>query len=123
MTDLSFLNEKQLLVAGELERNVLLLASAGTGKTNTLSCRIGNILEDSLETLLRAAENSPFRERSALPALCFGCSYQSFCGGGCKRMRAAVMCSGNDTFCGYQAFLNSTGKDLRQIARQQRLSC
>lgn len=85
--------------------------------------RIGNILEDSLETLLRAAENSPFRERSALPALCFGCSYQSFCGGGCKRMRAAVMCSGNDTFCGYQAFLNSTGKDLRQIARQQRLSC
>lgn len=48
MTDLSFLNEKQLLVAGELERNVLLLASAGTGKTNTLSCRIGNILERGL---------------------------------------------------------------------------
>ena len=40
-----FLNEKQRQVVQELDRNVLLLASAGTGKTNTLSCRIVNILE------------------------------------------------------------------------------
>ncbi len=43
--DFGFLNEKQRQVVQELERNILLLASAGTGKTNTLSCRIVNILE------------------------------------------------------------------------------
>lgn len=43
--DFDFLNEKQRQVVNELDRNILLLASAGTGKTNTLSCRIVNILE------------------------------------------------------------------------------
>lgn len=38
------LNAKQLAVAQELDKNILLLASAGTGKTNTLSYRIVNIL-------------------------------------------------------------------------------
>ncbi|SHH89945.1 3'-5' exonuclease [Clostridium grantii] len=38
------LNEKQLEVINELERNIMLLASAGTGKTDTLSKRIANII-------------------------------------------------------------------------------
>lgn len=38
------LNEEQALVINELEKNILLLASAGTGKTNTLSHRISNII-------------------------------------------------------------------------------
>ena len=42
------LNEKQSLVANELKRNIHLLASAGTGKTNTLAHRIKNILEQGL---------------------------------------------------------------------------
>ncbi len=43
--DFAFLNAKQRQTVQELDRNILLLASAGTGKTNTLSCRIVNILE------------------------------------------------------------------------------
>ena len=39
-----FLNKEQTLVVNELEKNILLLASAGTGKTNTLSSRISNII-------------------------------------------------------------------------------
>ncbi|WP_288221140.1 3'-5' exonuclease [uncultured Clostridium sp.] len=39
------LNEEQALVINELEKNILLLASAGTGKTNTLSHRISNIID------------------------------------------------------------------------------
>lgn len=39
------LNEKQSIVVETLSDNILLLASAGTGKTNTLSHRIYNILE------------------------------------------------------------------------------
>lgn len=38
------LNDKQELLANELERNIILLASAGTGKTDTLSKRIANII-------------------------------------------------------------------------------
>ena len=39
------LNKKQQQVIEELDRNILLLASAGTGKTNTLSERVKNIIE------------------------------------------------------------------------------
>lgn len=46
--DFTMLNAKQRLVAENLQENILLLASAGTGKTNTLSCRIANILEKQL---------------------------------------------------------------------------
>ena len=39
------LNKEQALVVNELEKNILLLASAGTGKTNTLSSRISDIIK------------------------------------------------------------------------------
>ena len=39
------LNAKQRQVAQELDKNILLLAAAGTGKTNTLAWRVVNILE------------------------------------------------------------------------------
>jgi DNA helicase-2/ATP-dependent DNA helicase PcrA len=39
------LNDKQQLLVEELERNIILLASAGTGKTDTLSKRIANIID------------------------------------------------------------------------------
>lgn len=42
------LNEQQQKAVQELERNVLLLAPAGTGKTNTLAVRIGRILQKKL---------------------------------------------------------------------------
>jgi DNA helicase-2/ATP-dependent DNA helicase PcrA len=38
------LNAQQRQVAEKLNENILLLAPAGTGKTNTLACRIANIL-------------------------------------------------------------------------------
>ena len=41
-----FFNKDQEIVIKELESNVLLLASAGTGKTNTLSYRVANILKN-----------------------------------------------------------------------------
>jgi len=42
--DFSELNEQQRQAVEELSANILLLAPAGTGKTNTLACRIANIL-------------------------------------------------------------------------------
>ena len=46
-----FLNKEQTLVVNELEKNILLLASAGTGKTNTLSSRISNIISTKKQKL------------------------------------------------------------------------
>ena len=39
------LNKEQAIIVNELKENILLLASAGTGKTNTLSYRISNIIK------------------------------------------------------------------------------
>ena len=39
------LNAQQELVVHELDRNLLLVASAGTGKTNTLAYRVAHILD------------------------------------------------------------------------------
>ena len=47
MINLNF-NEEQLSVINEVNRNILLLASAGTGKTNTLSYRISNLIENKI---------------------------------------------------------------------------
>ena len=43
--DTSVLNAKQMEVVNELNRNILLSASAGTGKTNTLIYRIAAIID------------------------------------------------------------------------------
>ncbi|WP_300383353.1 3'-5' exonuclease [Clostridium sp.] len=40
-------NKEQEIVIKELEENILLLASAGTGKTNTLAYRVANILKNN----------------------------------------------------------------------------
>lgn len=39
------LNREQLTVINELSENIMLLASAGTGKTETLARRVANIIE------------------------------------------------------------------------------
>ena len=39
------LNEEQKLLVNEYDKNILLLASAGTGKTDTLSKRVAGIIE------------------------------------------------------------------------------
>ncbi|EPY2278284.1 3'-5' exonuclease [Clostridium sporogenes] len=47
MLDIYF-NDKQQKVIDTLNKNILLLSSAGTGKTKTLSSRIGNIIDKNL---------------------------------------------------------------------------
>ncbi len=75
--DLSALNPDQQKVANTLDRNLLLLAPAGTGKTDTLSMRIAHILERKLaapeEILCLTFTNKACREmtervEAALPA-------------------------------------------------------
>lgn len=46
-SELEKLNEKQRYVVDEIDKNILLLASAGTGKTNTLALRISNIINQN----------------------------------------------------------------------------
>ncbi|NFJ24581.1 helicase [Clostridium botulinum] len=44
-----YLNDKQKKVINTLDKNILLLSSAGTGKTKTLSMRIGKIIAKDLD--------------------------------------------------------------------------
>ena len=51
MSDIQFVrNEKQLQVIQELNRNILLTAGAGTGKTDTLSDRVAYIIDQGQAT-------------------------------------------------------------------------
>lgn len=63
------LNTEQQQVVNELERNVLLIASAGTGKTNTLACRVAHILQ----------------EQGEVPMLCM-----TFTNKACKEMKERI---------------------------------
>jgi len=65
------LNDKQKQAVDELSRNIILLASAGTGKTNTVAVRIANII----------AEN----KAAADEILCL-----TFTNRACKEMRARI---------------------------------
>ena len=54
------LNQEQALVVNELENNILLLASAGTGKTNTLSSRISNIIKSNKAKAMKGSYSNVF---------------------------------------------------------------
>ena len=43
------INREQQRVIDEVEQNILLLASAGTGKTNTLAYRVAHLIEGGYE--------------------------------------------------------------------------
>ena len=46
------INREQQRVIDEVEQNILLLASAGTGKTNTLAYRVAHLIEDDFARLV-----------------------------------------------------------------------
>lgn len=83
--------------------------------------RLGNLGEEPLRKILASPQYVAFREREHIrPRLCGTCPYLRFCGGNCKRMQAQICCSGEDTFCGYRAFLDENRNALTQIAMEQR---
>ncbi|MGL5576947.1 MAG: 3'-5' exonuclease [Sarcina sp.] len=84
------LNEKQSMVANTLDRNIFLVAPAGTGKTNTLSERVFNIIDKKLaneEQILcitftnKAAKEMKDRIEKRLngPVKCTIKTFHSFC--------------------------------------------
>lgn len=84
------LNEKQSMVANTLNRNIFLAAPAGTGKTNTLSERVFNIIDKNLaseEEILcitftnKAAKEMKDRIEKRLngPVKCTIKTFHSFC--------------------------------------------
>lgn len=83
--------------------------------------RLGNITREPLSVLLEASRTSAFLRRPhRQPALCETCPYGRFCGGGCKRMQRSMCCGPEDSYCGYQDFLNTWGRELQTIALNQR---
>lgn len=87
--------------------------------------KAGNLCEESLESIYTSSVMTDFRYRKVeIPAHCKECSYWKICGGGCKRMRPQVCLQGDDSFCGYQSFLDFAIRDLQSVAlEQRRYSC
>lgn len=81
--------------------------------------RLGNIMEDSLDSLMTSFSWNAFATRKReTPALCQGCRYARFCGGGCQRMQKEVYISADNTVCGYQKFLDDCGSTLSRLAEE-----
>ena len=84
---------------------------------------LGNLREKTLPELFAAPEAKAFLTRPRpQPAKCRTCPFERFCGGGCERMQREICCSGEDTFCGYQRFLEENIQSLQQIAALERRS-
>lgn len=81
--------------------------------------RLGNITEDTLDALMASPLWEAFAKRKReTPALCKGCRYARFCGGGCPRMQKEVYICADATACGYQQFLDGCGGTLSRLAEE-----
>lgn len=84
--------------------------------------RLGNIASDTIDALLSSDACSAFANRpSPAHTRCHTCRYQRFCGGGCPRMQREV-CILEESFCGYQAFLDATGDTFALLVHEIRRS-
>lgn len=81
---------------------------------------LGNITDTELAVLYQRSMESPSKKRDPLPELCGTCPYRQICGGNCRRMQREICCMPGDKECGYQAFLDSSIRDLAEIARRYR---
>lgn len=79
---------------------------------------LGSLAEMTISQLLQQPAVTRFLSRSqTLPMRCSGCRWKEFCGGGCERMRRGVCCTADDTFCGYESFLEENQNELLALAR------
>ena len=83
--------------------------------------RAGSLIDTKLSSILTGPVMKAFQTRShEAPGLCDGCPYRRICGGGCKRMKSSVFYRPGDTQCGHRLFLDSTIRDLQQLAHLSR---
>ena len=74
---------------------------------------IGNLAENNLQEIFEAVVKSDFlKDRTKMPDWCAGCSHNTWCRGGCKRMTKTVY-GGN---CGMRLFLDECLNDLLDTA-------
>lgn len=82
---------------------------------------LGNIAQAPLSVLLHSPVAREFlTEAHPQPVLCSSCHFRELCGGNCRRMQSNICCTADNTFCGYQDFLNSCYSHIASIALQQR---
>lgn len=80
--------------------------------------KTGNITTDSIGKLISCGTAKVFTERGRTTSeLCKKCSYHSFCGGGCPRMKNSMYLNKKETYCGYRDFLESNAAEIEEAAR------
>ncbi len=76
----------------------------------------GNINTDSLDQILHHPKMVAFlTEKKPMSPLCETCRYKPICNGNCKRLTITFF---NDSYCGYQDFLEYTYASMITIAKK-----
>lgn len=76
----------------------------------------GNIVTDSLDQILGNQIMHGFlKEPKRMSPLCETCKFKMICQGNCKRLNIAYF---NDTYCGYQDFLEHAHPSMMEIANR-----
>lgn len=79
--------------------------------------KCGNIVANSLEEIRKSSLMSQFlHESKRVSPLCSNCKFKSICHGNCKRMN--IVYFNNDTYCGYQDFLEFAHESMMEIANK-----
>jgi len=76
----------------------------------------GNINIDSLDQILHDPRMTAFlHEKKAMSPMCETCRFKPICNGNCKRLNVTYF---NETFCGYQDFLEHAYPSMIKIAQR-----
>lgn len=79
--------------------------------------KCGNIVTDTLDEIRKNSVMSQFlQESKRMSPLCSTCKFKSICHGNCKRMN--IVYFNNDTYCGYQDFLEFAHESMMDIANK-----
>lgn len=78
--------------------------------------KVGNIAQQDLRTIIKASLFHPFfQEKKEGCTLCASCPFEQICHGQCKRLS---VCYYDQTYCGYQQFIQENIEKLLTVARQ-----
>lgn len=80
---------------------------------------LGNITEDSLMDMYKSYVMTKFlSEPKKFSKKCKECPIISMCMGGCKRMKHSMYLDKKESYCGFQTFLNTHGKEIIQLCQR-----
>jgi uncharacterized protein len=85
--------------------------------------KIGHIMHQTMFEMNKSQNLKKFlcTNKNSHSKYCQECPFYHMCYSGCKRMKNVMYLNEDETYCGYQAFLQAKFKAFQEIARQENL--